>query len=111
LGIWVLQGLAFAIFVKAVYPTSVVDFPLLGAAFVLSWVIGFVSLLTPSGLGVREAAQSALLATVLPLPVSVALALLSRVWLIAGEVAGAAVGLALGRREQRLHLRETADGG
>jgi len=101
LAIWALQGLGFALFVRSVYPASLGLFPVLAAAFVLSWVIGFVSLLTPSGLGVREASQTALLATVLPLPVSVALALTSRLWLIVGEIAGAGIGLILGRREQR----------
>jgi hypothetical protein len=100
LAIWVLQGLGFAVFVRSVYPASLDLFPVLAAAFVLSWVIGFVSLLTPSGLGVREASQTALLATALPLPVSVALALTSRLWLITGEVAGAGIGLILGCLEK-----------
>jgi uncharacterized membrane protein YbhN (UPF0104 family) len=97
LGIWFLHGAAFAVFVRSVYPVTWADFPTLGAAFALSWVAGFVSLLTPSGLGVREAVQTALLGVVLPLPVSVALALLSRLWLMGGELAGAGFGLVLGR--------------
>lgn len=104
--IWVLQGAAFAVLVRSIYPAPPATFPILGAAFALSWVLGFVTLLTPSGLGVREAAQTALLAAVLPLPASVALALLSRLWLIAGEAGATALGLALGRRDRRATAAE-----
>jgi uncharacterized membrane protein YbhN (UPF0104 family) len=106
LGIWGLQGLAFAVFVRSVYSMPLTAFPVLGAAYALSWVIGFMSLLTPSGLGVREAAQTALLASVTPLSVSVALALLSRLWLMVGELAGAALGVAFGRLEARTSAQE-----
>jgi uncharacterized membrane protein YbhN (UPF0104 family) len=101
LGIWLLQGAAFALFVQSLVPLTWPDAPVVGAAFVLSWVVGFVSLLTPSGLGVREAAQTALLAVVLPVPVAVALALLSRLWLVGGELAGAGIGLLVGRPRGR----------
>lgn len=100
-GIWVLQGLAFAIFVRSVYPVRAIDLPIIAVSFVVSWVIGFMSLLTPSGLGVREAVQAGLLALIVPLPVAIALAILSRIWLIIGEVVAAAIGLALGRWGRR----------
>jgi uncharacterized membrane protein YbhN (UPF0104 family) len=101
LGIWVLQGLAFAILVRSIYPVDLFDLPGIAASFVVSWVIGFLSLLTPSGLGVREAVQAGLLALFVPLPVAVALAILSRIWLITGEVVAAGIGLAIGRWEKR----------
>jgi uncharacterized membrane protein YbhN (UPF0104 family) len=97
LGVWVLQGLAFAALVRSIYPVDPRDLPGIAASFVVSWVIGFMSLLTPSGLGVREAVQAGLLALIVPLPVAVALAILSRIWLITGEVTGAGIGLAIGR--------------
>ncbi|MEJ2209199.1 MAG: lysylphosphatidylglycerol synthase domain-containing protein [Anaerolineae bacterium] len=100
-GVWVLQGLAFAVLVRSVYPVGLADLPAVAASFVASWVVGFLSLLTPSGLGVREAVQAGLLSLVVPWPVAVALAILSRIWLIAGEVTGAGLGLALGRWGKR----------
>ncbi len=98
LTIWILEGLAFAILVHSIYPGDPIDIPIIGASFVISWVIGFVSLLTPSGLGVREAVQAGLLGLILPWPAAVALAILSRLWLILGEVAAVGIGLAIGRR-------------
>ena len=101
LGIWALQGLAFAMFVLSVYPVHRGDLLIIAASFVVSWVIGFLSLLTPSGLGVREVVQAGLLALVVPLPVAVALAILSRIWLIIGEVVAAGIGLAFGAWSKR----------
>jgi uncharacterized membrane protein YbhN (UPF0104 family) len=97
LGVWVLQGFAFAILVRSIYPVDLLDLPGVAASFAASWAIGFMSLLTPSGLGVREAVQAGLLALIVPLPVAVALAILSRIWLITGELAGAGIGLVIGR--------------
>lgn len=108
LGIWILQGLAFAMFVRSVYPVDLVDLPVIAASFVVSWVIGFMSLLTPSGLGVREAVQAGLLALIVPLPVAVALAVLSRIWLIIGEVVAAGIGLAIGRWGRRGSRQEVS---
>lgn len=105
-GVWVLQGLAFAILVRSIYPVDLADLPAVAASFVVSWVIGFLSLLTPSGLGVREAVQAGLLALIVPVPVAVALAFLSRLWLVAGEAVGAGIGLAIGRREKRESRQE-----
>ncbi|MFN2241961.1 MAG: lysylphosphatidylglycerol synthase domain-containing protein [Anaerolineae bacterium] len=105
LGVWVLQGLAFAVLVRSIYPVALAELPGIAASFVVSWVIGFLSLLTPSGLGVREAVQAGLLALFVPLPVAVAMAILSRIWLIVGEVAAAGIGLAIGRWGKRDSMR------
>jgi hypothetical protein len=59
-------------------------------AFALAWVAGFVSFLTPGGLGVREAALAALLRPQLGAAPAVALALLSRLWSTVGEIICAA---------------------
>ena len=57
----------------------------LGAA-ALAWALGFLSFLTPSGLGVREAVLVGLLAKLFPLPVALAASLLFRLALTLGEV-------------------------
>lgn len=62
-----------------------------------AWAAGYLSLLTPSGLGVREAVLTALLAQVVPLPVAVAASLLHRLAMTLGE-AVAAGALLLWRR-------------
>lgn len=75
---------------------SLTPFPADQAAFVigaaaLAWVIGYLSILTPSGLGVREAALTGLLSQIFPLPVAIMASLIYRLALTLGEIA--AVGL------------------
>jgi hypothetical protein len=67
----------------------------------IAYLAGFVIPLTPTGIGVREATASALLATLVPLPAAVAAALLFRVILTAAEV-GLVLPLAL-RSGMMLH--------
>jgi hypothetical protein len=55
----------------------------------LAWAVGYLSLLTPSGLGVREAVLTAMLAQIVPLPVAVAASLLYRLALTLGELLAA----------------------
>jgi hypothetical protein len=86
---WLLYGLAFHQFVATIYPIPVVELPRTTAIFASAYVIGFLSLLTPSGLGVRESALVLLLQAFLPLPVATMVALASRLWTIAGEATGA----------------------
>ncbi len=69
---------------------------LLGAA-ALAWVVGYLSFLTPSGLGVREAALTALVAQVAPLPVAIVASLLYRLALTLGEIVAAGVAMLYGR--------------
>ena len=50
--------------------------------------IGYVSLITPSGLGFREGALAWMLSSFFPAPVAVALSLVTRLWSTAGELLG-----------------------
>ncbi len=53
----------------------------------LAWVIGYLSFITPSGLGVREGVLTALLVLVYPLPIAIVASLLFRVVCTLGEFA------------------------
>lgn len=57
----------------------------------LAWVIGYLSFITPSGLGVREGVLTVLLALVYPLPITIVASLLFRVVLTLGEFVAAAL--------------------
>jgi uncharacterized membrane protein YbhN (UPF0104 family) len=84
--VWVCYGIAFAIFWSALYPLDWRDLPRLTGVFAGAYAIGFLSLLTPSGLGVREGALVFFLSGNYPATVVTVVALLSRVWLIVGEL-------------------------
>lgn len=78
---WLVAGSGFYLIVLALWPSAPpIAWPISIGIYALGWDTGFVSFITPSGLGFREGAISALLALSLPLPFSLAviIALLSR---------------------------------
>ena len=88
---WAVTGLAFAALVASIYPLAVADVPLVVAAYAAAYAAGFLALLTPAGLGVREGVLVVALAPVLPAGPALVVALLSRLWMMLVELAGAAV--------------------
>jgi uncharacterized membrane protein YbhN (UPF0104 family) len=95
-GCWVAYGIAFYLFVCSLDPLPLKDLPVLGATYAASWVIGFLSLLTPGGIGVREGVLAYLLGFWLPAPVAIVISLLSRVWITAGELIGTFIAWRIG---------------
>jgi glycosyltransferase 2 family protein len=94
---WAVTGLAFAALVASLYPLVLADVPLVVAAYAAAYAAGFLSLLTPAGLGVREGVLTVAMASVLPAGPALVVALLSRVWMMLVELAGAAVAQLLSR--------------
>jgi glycosyltransferase 2 family protein len=83
---WTAYGLSFYFFVRGL---GVVGEPSWVTAIVVyagAYLIGYVSFLTPSGMGVREGAMAFLLGAYLPASTAVAIALLARMLSIAGEL-------------------------
>ncbi|MBI2129661.1 flippase-like domain-containing protein [Candidatus Woesearchaeota archaeon] len=89
--LWIINGVGFYFLINSIYasPLSLI-LPLTGA-FAVSWIIGFLSLITPSGLGIREGILTFLLGFYFPLPIAILIALISRLWIIAGELGGALI--------------------
>jgi hypothetical protein len=87
-GAWAMQGAGVWCLARSIQP----DLP---AAAMLSTVgayggayaLGFISLVTPGGLGVREGALSYLLSGLMPLPLAIIVAVGSRIWLTVFDVA------------------------
>ncbi len=78
---WLVAGGAFYLLLLALWPgTPLVALPICIGIYAIAWDIGFVSFITPSGLGFREAAIVGLFALALPLPVGLGtiMAFLSR---------------------------------
>src|SRR5713101_6350641 len=86
---WLVAGSAFYLLLLALWPSiPIAALPICIGIYAIAWDIGFVSFITPSGLGVREAAIVALFALALPLPAGLAsiMALLSRLVSTLAEV-------------------------
>lgn len=78
---WLVAGSGFYVMTLGLWPSApLLAWPICIGIYALGWDIGFVSFITPSGLGFREAAISGLLVLSLPVAFSLAviIALLSR---------------------------------
>jgi uncharacterized membrane protein YbhN (UPF0104 family) len=95
---WAVTGLAFAALVASLHPLAPGDVPVVVAAYAAAYAAGFLALLTPAGLGVREGVLVVALAPVLPAGPALVVALLSRVWMMLVELAGAAIAHLAARR-------------
>src|SRR5260370_10507899 len=71
---WLVAGCAFYVLLLALWPGApLVALPICIGIYALAWDIGFVSFITPSGLGIREAAIVGFSALALPLPIDLAM--------------------------------------
>ncbi len=102
---WLLWGATFATVTLALGPLTDLPLPMLFfhlmAVYPIGYAIGFLSLFTPSGFGVREGAYYLLLAPMLGGGLVTVAALTMRVWNIVGEVVMALVSLVIERRNAR----------
>ena len=93
---WVAYGAAFSIFAASLFEVSMDAVPGLIAANAIAVLAGILAVVTPAGLGVRELALAQLLQPLLPVPGAGALlALLSRLWVVIGELLGAGLSILL----------------
>jgi hypothetical protein len=100
LAFWVIFGATFVGFVLALYPLPTQAWITVGSSFSLSFLIGFVVLFAPSGIGVRESALYVLLLPFLPPAACLLITATSRLWLMLGEALAVAITLACLRKEK-----------
>ncbi|MGZ3610901.1 MAG: lysylphosphatidylglycerol synthase transmembrane domain-containing protein [Ktedonobacteraceae bacterium] len=111
-GSWFVAGCAFYVLLLALFPTvPLVALPICIGIYAIGWDIGFVSFITPSGLGFREGAIAGLLALSLPtLPLvwGSILAILSRFVSTIAELLCVGVAYLSGGRQMRAVQQEQA---
>lgn len=100
--LWVLLGTAFFLFIMSLCPISVSQLLVVTGIYAVAWSIGFLSVITPSGLGVREGILSLLLTTVLPPATATLVALLARLWTLAAELLLGGVAFGIYFRQRRV---------
>ncbi len=106
--VWLGLGLSYAALVRALTPFPGAIIPHLAAAWTAAYVIGFLSLLTPSGLGVREGVMILLLNPILPPPLPAVVAIIARLWMVVGELAGAGLALLMRPAGRKVPARRQA---
>jgi len=70
--------------------------------FSISWLAGYYAFLVPGGLGIQEGIQVYMLAFFFPLPISIVIALASRLWMTLGDIIVFLLAAALTIQENRL---------
>ncbi len=83
---WIFFGIGNYLIAVSFYYLDPNRFLELSSLFVLSWLIGYIVLIVPLGLGVREAVVFFGLSILIPAPLAAALSVISRVGLIAAEL-------------------------
>ncbi|RLA48059.1 MAG: hypothetical protein DRR42_17130 [Gammaproteobacteria bacterium] len=84
ISVWIIYGAAGAILASITFDVPNEQLVQIGSAFVASWLLGFLTIITPAGLGAREGALVVLLSPVIGPAESSILALFARLfWTIA----------------------------
>lgn len=78
-------GGAFFLLVEGFYPVPLHLFPAVAGSLAASVVLGFLVPFAPNGWGVQEGMLAFLLSRIMPLSVSIVIAMTARAWLIIGE--------------------------
>ncbi len=105
---WIVAGSAFYVLLLALWPDApFMALPICIGIYALAWDIGFVSFITPSGLGFREGAVVGLFALSLSLPTGLApiIALLSRFISTIAELICVGIAYLSGGRQVR-HIQQ-----
>ncbi len=84
--VWVIFGVAFFLLGISFNVSKLSFLPVAIGTFALSWVIGFLFVIAPGGLGARELALVYFLGFFMSNPLAVLLAIFSRVLMIIGEL-------------------------
>jgi uncharacterized membrane protein YbhN (UPF0104 family) len=101
---WIGYGAALWLLARGLLPGARLDLPAAIAVFTASYLAGFLALLAPGGLGVREGLFIVMLQPSLGLATATVLALASRVLLTLTELGAAAPFLLVSRRTPRVAL-------
>jgi uncharacterized membrane protein YbhN (UPF0104 family) len=108
---WWIYGAGLWCLVAAFAGPGFADIWTLTGVFAASYVAGYLAFVTPGGLVVREGAMILLIASLTPLPASVAavIAVAARIWTIVSELVAFAVAAAWRNAEARETLRRESD--
>ncbi|OIP57100.1 MAG: hypothetical protein COX79_03250 [Candidatus Levybacteria bacterium CG_4_10_14_0_2_um_filter_36_16] len=82
---WICYAIASVLIVVSISGFNPYTIVSLGSFFVLAWLIGYLSIITPSGVGVREAVIVFGLSYIVPIQTAVAVALLARIVFVFSE--------------------------
>lgn len=103
-------GVGFVLFARGVTEISWPQAQLMVAAYVASWLVGYLAVVVPMGIGVREGVLALLLQDQFPFGVIGVIALGYRTWILIRDLAAALLGVWLGRGLDQTEVAPVADG-
>lgn len=83
---WLVQGIAFFFVIQAFLPVEISKLFSVIGIYAISWSVGFLMILAPSGAGVREASLIILLSAIVPKPVAIGSALIFRFIIVLRDI-------------------------
>ncbi|MBD3204406.1 hypothetical protein GF327_09015 [Candidatus Woesearchaeota archaeon] len=83
---WFLNGVAFFMLINSIYRVDLSILLLISGVYAISWVIGFLSFLTPAGIGVREGILSGMLSFYVPPSIAIIISFIARVMIMLVEI-------------------------
>jgi uncharacterized membrane protein YbhN (UPF0104 family) len=105
---WLCYGVHLALLARPVASSGHHVFVLATGAYALAWVVGFLIVVAPAGVGVREGMLVVALAPAMSASAATALALVSRLVMTAGDFVWAAVAVAVRKRAVRPDVSESS---
>lgn len=93
-----LLGVGFVLFARGVTDISWSQAPVMMAAYVGAWLVGYLAVIVPMGIGVREGVLALLLQGLFPFSIIGVMALGYRTWLLVRDLLAALLGVWLDRR-------------
>jgi len=80
IGVWMIYSLAFYVFVNSITQLESVSIIHFFTILPLCWVVGYIMIFAPGGIGVREGMLIVILSEFLPSEVALVIALSQRIW-------------------------------
>ena len=104
--IWILVGISFYFFLSSLLGNIMggQSFFDVSAIYLISWIVGFLSFITPGGIGVREGVLTLGLGQFLPLYLVSVIAIIARIWFTVGEMLGTVIAHLLPRKLNGISL-------
>ena len=97
----VVLGASFFFFAKAFSPLDASQYLFVAGAFLISGMIGVLSVFAPAGLGVREGLLALVLCLIMPKATAIVVALAARLWSTTGELLCVAIAFTHDKLQQR----------
>lgn len=95
---WCIASMAFVLYWTALFGSETLDGMSLVPAYLLSWAAGFAAVFAPQGVGVFEWSAAHLLATALPISLTITALAGFRIITIIGDLVAWTLGIAISRR-------------